>query len=164
MTECCIATLVKKPQKSHKRHTFVSQVPTSFPFLERPVVTAPSNLTEHSLVFTCCWIFCLCLFQKYPWAYMVELAVDPHFSQALRKGPNQPFLASLFSSKPACVPVHAELPEILCLGGTETHPRQSSLYRLANARSPHLWPFPDWNRLCRAGTFSWHCWSLYPAS
>lgn len=69
---------------------------------------------------------------------MVELAVDPHFSQALRKGPNQPFLASLFSSKPACVPVHAELPEILCLGGTETQPRQSSLYRLANARSPHL--------------------------
>lgn len=44
---------------------------------------------------------------------MVELAMDPHFSQALRKGPNQPFLASLFSSKPACVPLHAELPEIL---------------------------------------------------
>lgn len=31
------------------------------------------------MVFTCCWLICLCLSQKYPWAYMVELASDPIF-------------------------------------------------------------------------------------
>lgn len=62
----------------HARHNFAFWVPTSSSFLESPVIT-PSNLLEQSMVFTCCWLICLCLSQKYPWAYMVELASDPIF-------------------------------------------------------------------------------------
>lgn len=55
------------------------------------------------------------------------------------EGPQAALLtSSLYSSKPTSSLLHAELPEILCLGGMETRPRQSSLCRLANPTSPHL--------------------------
>lgn len=62
------------------RHNSASWVPTSSSFLSCSFLT-PSFLPEQSMVLTCCWHFCPCLFWKYPWAYVDRVCMgSPGFS------------------------------------------------------------------------------------